>query len=150
MGEHSRCIVGWVLSFEPPSLYSVTECIKRANRPKAATRLRFPDKPELADIFGKFDEIVVDNGWEFTGTSFESALTDLGVSIRWAPVRSPTYKAVVERFFGTLNSLLHKKLPGGTIPIEQMRAWDLDPSKDAVLTLAQVEALLTSAIGTLR
>ena len=145
---HSRCIVGWVLSFEPPSLYSVTECIKRANRPKAATRLRFPDNPELADIFGKFDEIVVDNGWEFTGTSFESALTDLGVSIRWAPVRSPTYKAVVERFFGTLNSLLHKKLPGGTIPIEQMRAWELDPSKDAVLTLAQVEALLTSAIGT--
>lgn len=145
---HSRCILGWVLSFEPPSLYSVTECIKRANRPKAATRERFPDTPELADIFGKFDEIVVDNGWEFTGTSTESALTDLGISIRWAPVRSPTYKAVIERFFGTLNLLLNKKLPGGTIPIEQMRAWELNPSKDAVLTLAEVEALLTSAIGT--
>jgi putative transposase len=139
--------LGWVLSFEPPSLYSVTECIKRANRPKAAMRTRFPDNPELADIFGKFDEIVVDNGLEFIVVSTESSLADLGVSLRWAPIRSPTYKALIERFFLTLNHLLNKKLPGGTFPIGQMRAWELNPSKDAVLTLAQLEALLTSAIG---
>lgn len=139
--------LGWVLSFEPPSLYSVTECIKRANRPKAAMRTRFPDNPELADIFGKFDEIVVDNGSEFIGVSTESSLANLGVSLRWAPIRSPTYKAVIERFFLTLNHLLNKKLTGGTFPIGQVPAWELNPSKDAVLTLAQLEALLTSAIG---
>lgn len=144
---HSRCVVGWVLTFEPPSLYSVTECIKRANRPKPYMRDRFPDCPELADIFGKFDEIVVDNGWEFTGTSFESAMTNIGASVRWAPVRSPTYKAVVERFFGTLNTLLHRKLPGGTFSIDQLRAWELDPRRDAVLSLEQAEELLISAIG---
>lgn len=144
---HSRCIVGWVLSFEPPSLYSITECIKRANRPKLQMRAAGPDHSALVWVYGKFDEIVVDNGWEFIGTSFESAMTDIGTSVRWAPVKSPTYKAVVERFFGTLNALLFRKLPGGTFPIAQMRAWELDPRKDAVLTLAEAEALLTSAIA---
>lgn len=145
---HSRCILGWVLSFEPPSLYSVIECFKRANRPKPRMRTLFPDCPELADIYGKCDEIVVDNGLEFIGTSFESGMVDLGVSIRWAPIKDPTYKAVVERFFSTLNSMLHKKLPGGTFPLQKLRAWDLNPQKFAVLTLEQTEALLDLAIGT--
>ncbi|MFN3535933.1 MAG: integrase, partial [Brevundimonas sp.] len=76
---HSRCILGWYLGFEPPSLCSVIECIKRANRPKPLMRTLFPDCPELADIYGKCDEIVVDNGLEFIGTSFSHAMTDLGV-----------------------------------------------------------------------
>ena len=108
---------------------------------------RFPDCPELLEIYGKFDEIIVDNGWEFTGSSFESAMIDMGTSVRWAPVRSPTYKAVIERLFGTFNTRLHRKLPGGTLPIEQMRAWGIDPQKDAVLTLEQAEDLTISAIG---
>lgn len=144
---HSRCILGWLLSFEPASLYSVIECIRRANRPKPRMRDLFPDCPELADIYGKCDEIVVDNGLEFIGTSFESGMTDLGVSIRWAPVKSPPHKAIVERFFSTLNSMLHKKLPGGTFPLQKLREWDIDPQKFAVLTLEQTEALLDLAIG---
>ncbi|MEG1451968.1 integrase catalytic domain-containing protein [Brevundimonas sp.] len=144
---YTRCVVGWVLTFEPPSLYSATECIKRSNRPKLRMLDRFPDCPELQDIYGKFNEIIVDNGWEFTGSSFESAMIDMGTSIRWAPIRSPTYKAIVERFFGTLNTRLHRKLPGGTLPIEQMRAWGIDPQQDAVLTLEQAEDLMISAIG---
>lgn len=148
MDVHSRCILGWVLSFEPASLYSVIECVKRANRPKPKMRALFPDTPELADIYGKCDEIVVDNGLEFIGTSFESGMTDLGISIRWAPVKSPTDKSVVERFFSTLNSMFHKKLPGGTFPVQKLRNWELDPQKFAILTLAQTEALLDLAVGT--
>jgi putative transposase len=144
---HSRCIVGWVLSFEPPSLYSVTECIKRANRPKLQMLEQYPNCRELAGIYGKFDEIVVDNGLEFVGISFESGMTDVGTSVRWAPSASPTYKAVVERSFRTLNELLNKRLPGGSFPVEQMRAWGLTPQKDAVLTLEQLEDLLEGAIG---
>lgn len=144
---HSRCIPGWVLSFEPPSLFSVMECIKRANRPKVDVLESRPDYPELADIFGKFDEVVVDNGKEFAGTSFEAAMTDIGSTVRWAPVRSPTHKAVVERLFGTLNTRIHRKLPGGIFPPAQLREWGLDPSKKAVLTLAQVEALISRGIS---
>lgn len=144
---HSRCIIGWVLSFEPPSIYSVTECIKRANRPKLWMAELFPDAPDLVGIYGKFDEIVVDNGRELTGTSLESSMTDVGTSLRWAPVGSPTYKALIERFFRTLNELLNKRLPGGRFPINQLREWKLDPRKDAVLSLDELEDLLDHAIG---
>lgn len=136
-----------MLSFEPPSLYSVTECIKRANRPKLQMLDQFPNCRELAGIHGKFDQIVVDNGLELVGASFESAMTDVGTSVRWAPSSSPTYKAVVERFFRTLNELLNKRLPGGSFPVAQMKAWKLDPQKDAVLTVGKAEELLEQAIG---
>lgn len=144
---HSRCIVGWVLSFEPPSVYSVAECIKRGNRPKLWMREHFPDAPELVDIHGKFDEIIVDNGMELAGSSFQSSMTDVGTSVIWAPVASPQHKSPVERFFGTLNELLCKRLPGGRFPIDKLRQWGVDPRKDAVLTFDEMVDLLDFAIG---
>jgi putative transposase len=143
---HTRCIVGFVLTFEPPSLYSVLECIKRANRPKLHMLARSPRYPVLASIFGRFDELVVDNGWEFVGTAFEDAMADVGTSVRWAPVASPTYKAIVERFFGVLNHLLNRKLPGGVFKPEFLREIGHDPYKDAVLTIEELEDLIWSAI----
>lgn len=74
-------------------------------------------------------------------------MTDVGTSLRWAPVGSPTYKALIERFFRTLNELLNKRLPGGRFPINQLREWKLDPRKDAVLSLDELEDLLDHAIG---
>ena len=40
----SRCVVGFVLSFEPPSIYSVMECLKRARRRRPAGE-RWPHRP---------------------------------------------------------------------------------------------------------
>ncbi|WP_312163590.1 DDE-type integrase/transposase/recombinase [Phenylobacterium sp.] len=144
---YSNCIVGFVVTFEPPSLYSVIECIKRANRPKdhvSQSTARFPD---LCYIFGRFDEIIVDNGMDFSGTSLHDGLADLGISLRLAPVRSPTYKAAVERFFGTLNSLLFHKLPGAVFKPDALREFDYDPTKDAVLTLSELEEFLWDALA---
>lgn len=145
---NTRCIVGWVTTFEPPSIYSVTECIKRANRPKPQAVTAFTNEPALADIFGMFSEIVVDNGMDLAGVSFESSMIDVGTSVRWAPIASPTYKAIVERVFLMLNELLFKKLPGGTVPIQQMRDWGIDTQKEAVLSIDQLEKLINKAIST--
>ncbi|WP_244286762.1 hypothetical protein [Caulobacter radicis] len=117
----TRCIEGFLLSFEPASIYSVMECIKRGNRPKLHKGALAKRYPVLNQIFGRFDEIVVDNGKEFSGTSLEDAMADVGTTVRFAPVSSPTYKAVVERFFGTLNSLLNTKLPGAVFKTELLR-----------------------------
>lgn len=143
----TRCVVGFVITFLPPSLYAALECIKRANRPKLHLALMRPDHPVLVRIFGKFDEIVVDNGWEWSGVSFEDANADVGTTVRLAPVRSPTFKAVVERFFGTLNSLLNSKTPGSVLKPELLRELDYDPYKTAVLTLEELEQLVWSAIS---
>lgn len=144
----TRCVVGFVLSFEPPSIYQAMECVKRANRPKLPLAARKPKYPVLVQIFGRFDEIVVDNGWELSGNSFEDALLDAGTSLRLAPVRSPKHKAIVERFFRTLNQLLNEQLPGGVLKPELLRELGYDPYKDAVLTLAELEDLIWEAICT--
>lgn len=142
----TRCVVSFVLSFEPPSLYLATECIKRANRPKLHMLSRAPKFPVLAYIFGRFDEVVVDNGWELAGISFEDAMADVGTSVRWAPIASPTYKAIVERFFGILNHILNTKLPGGVLNPGLLREMGYDPAKDAVLTIAEIEDLIWEAL----
>ncbi|WP_233247597.1 integrase catalytic domain-containing protein [Caulobacter endophyticus] len=142
----TRCVVAFVLSYEPPSLFQALECIKRANQPKLHLRSRAPKFPVLSSIFGRFDEVVVDNGWEFSGKSFEDGMADVGTSVRWAPVASPTYKAIVERFFGTLNEILNKKAPGGVLKPELLREMGYDPTKDAVLTIAEIEDLIWEAI----
>jgi putative transposase len=144
----TRCVVGFVLSFEPPSIYSVMECIKRANRPKAQNTALSKEYPVLTRIFGRFDEIVVDNGKEFSGTSLEDAMADVGTTIRLAPVASPTYKAIVERFFRTLNQLLNTKLPGAVFKTDLLREMGYDPSKDAVLTIEQLESFIYEALAT--
>lgn len=142
MDVYSGCCVGFVLTFEPPSIYSVMECIKRANRGRTHLAQSASEFPDLLKIFGRFDEIVVDNGREFAGVAMEDALADVGISLRLAPVGSPTYKAIVERFFGTLNTLLNQKLPGGVFKPELLREFGYDPQKDAVLTLTELEELI--------
>lgn len=142
----SRCVVGFVLGYEPPSIYSAMECVKRANQPKVRL-LGHSRYEQFVGIHGRFDEIVVDNGWEFSGVSFEDAMADLGTSVRWAPIASPTYKAVVERFFGTLNTRLNRKLPGATLKPELLRELGYDPYKEAVLTIEELDELIWEAIG---
>ena len=144
----TRCVVGFVLSFEPPSIYSVMECIKRANRPKLQLTAISGDYPVLANIFGRFDEIIADNGREFAGVALEDALVDVGTTLRLAPVATPTHKAIVERFFRTLNQLLNTKLPGAVFKPDVLREMGYDPAKDAVLTVEQLEDLVREAIAT--
>jgi putative transposase len=142
MDVYSDCVVGALISFEPPSIYSVMECIKRANRPKMHLPRSADQFPDLRCIFGRFDEIVVDNGKEFSGVAMQDAMTDAGFSLRLAPVASPTFKGIVERLFATINSLQNTKLPGGVLKPELLREFGYDPSKDAVLTLTELEEVL--------
>lgn len=142
----SRCVVGFVLSFEPPSIYSVMECLKRAGTPKVRFQGEAGPARHLANVFGRFDEVIVDNGKEFAGLSFEDALADLGTTLRLAPVAAPTHKAIVERFFGTLNHLLTRQLPGAKLPPHVLRELGYDPTANAVLTVEQIEELIWEAI----
>lgn len=144
---YTRCIVGFVVSFEPPSLYSATECIKRANMPKLHLLGGGAQNAVLANIYGRFDEIVVDNGLELVGNAFEDTAADCGFSIRWAPVRSPTYKAVIERFFRTIDDRLLHKLPGSTLNPQALRDLEINPEAKAVLTLSELEALIWDVIN---
>lgn len=144
---HSRCILGWYLTFEHPSVESAMACIRHANRPKIEFLSHDFGSPELANIYGKPDEIIADNGWEFTGTAFEYSLISLGMAVRWAPIHAPQFKAKGERAFYTLNEFLFHRIAGRTYPIAQMREWGLDAAKDAVVSLPDLQNLLAQAIS---
>ncbi len=143
---YSRCVISFVLSFEPPSLYSITECIKRGNRPKREPEAIDPVFSRLNDIFGRPGELLIDNGWEFAGSAFEDALADSGITLRLAPIKTPEFKAIGERFFETLNSKLFDQLGGATLSPKALKDLDIDPSKTAVLTLHELEHLIWNAI----
>jgi putative transposase len=133
---YSRQVVNWFLTYEPPSLYGVMGLLKRIVTPNEE------------GVWGKPGEIIVDNTWEHVSPSFQDACDSAGINVRWAPIKTPEYKAIVERAFGTLNTMLFKKLLGGSVkfPAYIMSRLGLDPSKTANLTLERLEELLTQTI----
>jgi putative transposase len=143
----TRMILGYLVSFEPASLYSVLTTLKRVNRNKNYMAKLFGDIKGTWDAWGLPKTLLVDSGWEFKSASLQDALRDLGTEIIWSPVRTPQYKAVGERFFKTLNDRLFHKLPGN-VPTGPtgMRLIDVTPREDAVISLGSLDELIHEAI----
>jgi putative transposase len=141
----SRCVLGYYLSFDPPSLSTVIECLKHAFAPKidCVGSIEFPI---LQDIFGVPTEIVVDNGLEFVGVSLQDVSADLGITLTAAPVKSPTYKIYVERFFRTLNDLGIHSFPGTTLNKQYMLLRDHNFASSPVLSIEQLRAAIERTI----
>ncbi len=139
----SRYPLGFHLSFEPPSVETALACVRQAVRPK-------PADPELNGEwvgYGVPETIMVDNAWENTGSSFRDACADAGISITYAPVATPEYKGVCERFFGTLNTMLLHRLPGGLPFTPQQRTrLNIDPEITAALPLSDLERAIRQCI----
>jgi putative transposase len=139
----TRMPLGHLITFEPPSLYSVMTTLKRVNKNKDYIAKIFSDIQGKWDGWGHPETILVDNGLEFTSPSFQDALADIGTEVIWAPVRTPEYKAIGERFFGTLKSMLEHKLKGGVRYDAATRsALGLKPEDEAVISLGELDRLM--------
>lgn len=143
----SRYPLGYYIGFEEPSLHSVMASIKCGIREKSWIARKYPSIRGNWLAYGVPRKIVVDNAWESVGSSFIDACDDARIGIEWAPVRDPRYKAKVERFFGTLNTKLWHKLPGA-VPYKPhvLKEYGIDPEKDAILLLSQMEAAFCQMI----
>lgn len=109
----TRYPLGYYLGFEPPSYYTVMECLYHAICPKEDTQKQYgTEHPWLA--YGVPSTLVVDNGKEFIGQDLSDACELLGIVLQQCPVATPEFKAGVERHFGTLNSGIFHTLPGTT------------------------------------
>lgn len=143
---HSRVVFGWHIGFEMASFAAVSECLKSAARPKRGCA--FADKHSiLQDFYGKPHEIIVDNGLEFVGSSFLDAAADMAIHIRICPVKSPTYKAIVERVFRTLNENGIHTFEGTTLNKQKMLLEDTDYRSQPVYTLATLRDLFGQLLG---
>ncbi|RAV76136.1 hypothetical protein DBT54_09985, partial [Aerococcus loyolae] len=144
----ARMILGIFITFEPASIYAVTNCIKDMLTPKEVIfQKEYPSIRGQWYAYGKPHHLILDNGLENVGSSLQDTLLDLGINPEWAPVKTPQYKNYVERFFGTLNTYLFHKLAGG-LPgtIEERRGFEFDPAKMACVTIDKLQELVRQFI----
>jgi len=138
----SRYPLAYFLSFTPPSVETAMACLRRAVRPKDDLNARHPEVAPW-EVFGVPRTILVDNAWEFTGRSFKDACEDAGISVEWAPVKTPEYKGIVERFNGVFNTQFAHKLKGA-VPFKphKLAEYGIDPQSEAVLLLSEIDELI--------
>jgi len=111
--HYSRMVMGFQVSFEEPSYASASMAISCAILPKESV-LEFYGVQGCWPACGIMESMVADNGSEFWSDNMDLAIGELGSVLQYAPVRSPNYKGVVERFFRTLRTMLIDALPGKT------------------------------------
>lgn len=131
--RYTRMLVGVYIGFEPPSIYSVAQCIRNMILPKDDFKKAYPTLPAW-EAYGIPVLIVCDNGREFLSESFRNMAAALGTTIRLAPVRNPEYKGTIESFLGTVNEAGLSGLPGRAGSNPQDRG-DYDAEKKACMSL---------------
>jgi putative transposase len=132
----TRMVCGFHISFEDPNYSSVMECLLHCILPKDYVHKKYPKINNSWKVFGKPEKIFVDNGPDFRSGDLEQACNSLNIILEYQPPYQPWYKAVVEKFFGTLNKKLLKHHPG-TAYIDFLKKHDKDfkPHKNAIVTL---------------
>ena len=133
--SYSKCIVGYNLSFRPPSFESIRHAFCNACLDKSSITQQYPHLQQDWPISGKIENLVVDNGAEFWSNSLEDSLRPFATNILFNKVGKPWMKPLVEKFFDVLNKGLVHSLPGTTRSrIEQLKGYN--SKKDAAITFS--------------
>lgn len=138
--DYTRCVLGLYISFEPPSHFTVSRCLKHAFMPKTNLAQQFPEIKNQWQAHGVMRELVVDNGQEFHSTSLENACYSLGIEIHYSARKTPWFKGKIERFLGTLNRAIAHGIPGSTFS-NIFDKEDYDPSKFAVVRYSTLKEI---------
>jgi putative transposase len=144
----TRCIVGFHVTFDPPSSVTVALCILSIVLPKNALAtyigvdLHGVDWPCSGDI----GALHLDNAQEFHSKGLERGCQEHHINIQYRPVGSPHWGGIVERLMGTFMGRL-RLLPGATQRNVSARDKQ-DVEKRACLTLREFRQWLVTEITT--
>jgi putative transposase len=138
--RYTRMIMGLYIGFEPPSTYSVMQCLRDMLLPKTYLQTEIPDLKLSWNAFGPPITVVVDNAMEFVSDSFRHVAAVVGFDIYQQPVYQPQFKGTVERFMRTIEQGLMSGMPGRTFsnPTEKGK---YDSIKTASITLKEFRRL---------
>jgi putative transposase len=127
----SGCVLGFHLSYKSPSYVSAAKAIVHAIKPKSLDHMSIKLQHDWP-CYGKFENLVVDNGAEFWSESLDHACREAGINIQYNPVRKPWLKPFIERFFGVINQFFLSGIPGKTFS-NILEKEDYKPEKDAIM-----------------
>lgn len=133
---YTRCVLGFLIGFEPPSILAVALCLTDAVRIKSP--IADYGVPLDWQMHGIPKEIVVDNGRDFVSVAFQRGCDEHGIVLTYRPIGSPHYGGAIERLIGTMVGRCHL-LPGTTKnSIKAKGAYD--SAKHATLTLRETRS----------
>tara|TARA_R110002124_G_scaffold44422_1_gene135448 strand:+ start:3514 stop:5835 length:2322 start_codon:yes stop_codon:yes gene_type:complete len=148
---YSGVVAGFDLGFDPPSYVAAARCLKHIVMPKDLGH--FPNDEDGLPIIrrpypvnGVPHQFYLDNDAVFHSRSFEESSLALGCNIDYVPPGAPYEKGKIERFWGSLQTAYLDMFPGKVLRIGKSDPQAYDPSKDAKLTLGQLNLLITKAI----
>lgn len=132
--HYSHMVLGFLLSFEPGYFAALCSSCKNGFLPKTHIEsLGFiSDWP----AHGVPETLVTDNGNEFWSKNFDAVADELSIDFQYCPIRTPNYKGTVERFFGTVNSIVLDDLPG-VVRKKDKHGEDYDAKQTARLTFTE-------------
>lgn len=143
MDVYSRMVVGYYLSFDPPSETSVAMCVAHAVLPKDEWLLLHKVDAQWP-VWGIPKTIHVDNGADFRSNNFQKSCLMYGINLEFRPVKQPRYGGHIERMLGTLLREIHD-LPGTTFSsIKDREGYDAE--KNAAMTKSEFEEWLVGLI----
>lgn len=143
----SRAIVGHLITFHDPSGWSVSEILRRIVLPKRPPPAMASRYPVLAMLCGKPGCLILDNAVEFRSHTLEAAARDAGFSVRFCPIKQPTYRAIGERAIKTLNDQITRLLPGRALTLNDARRWGYDAEAQAIVMLDELEAIANQIVA---
>lgn len=133
----SRMIIGFYISFSPPSINAVLECLKHAITSKEYVKELYPDIHNEWPCHGVPHTLVVDNGKEFHAQDMVRATKELEMSYQFCAPRTPWQKPFVERSFRTLSEQFAHPLPGNSFAT-YLERYGYDPLKETVMTFSEL------------
>jgi len=140
----TRCIIGFHLSFDPPSYFSVAQALLHAILRKDYLKRLHPSIKNEWRCFGLPERLICDNGAEFHSEDFERLCAVLGIALEFTQKRTPQNKPRVERVLGTINRLI-KNMPS-TTHANYMVKDEHKPERYATVSKERLERALTRFI----
>jgi putative transposase len=137
--RYSRLVIGFTITFAPPSWLSVMEALRVAVLPKDELLASLGGGFEFEwDCYGVPDCLYCDNGPEFRSASMRATEAVISMRVIDLATSRPDLKGKIERWLRTLNQELIHLQPGTTFsnPLKRLR---YDSTGEALLTLTDLK-----------